>query len=146
MAHEDCMFCKIINGGIPSANVYEDDHTFAFLDIGQVTKGHTLIVPKMHTKDIYNTPPEVAGNLFSVVPAIATGIKEAYQAAGLNILVNNEEAAGQEVFHTHIHLIPRYNDADDGFKKKWETHESDYSMEDLEDIARKIAGSMTSYR
>lgn len=143
MSHEDCLFCKIINGEVPSAKVYEDEHTLAFLDISQVTKGHTLVIPKVHTKDVYDTPPEVAGQLFSVVPAIASGIKTAYQTAGLNVLINNEKAAGQEVFHTHIHLIPRYDNADDGFKAKWETHNDDYTMEDLEKIALKVSGSIT---
>ncbi|HLQ70432.1 MAG TPA: HIT family protein [Bacillota bacterium] len=146
MSHEDCIFCKIIDGKLPAAKVYEDAHVYAFLDISQVTKGHTLVIPKEHTKDVYNTPADVAGNLFSVVPTIANGIKKAFQPAGLNVLINNEKAAGQEVFHTHIHLIPRYGKQDDGFKAKWETHNDDYTMEALEDIAWKIAGSMTCTR
>lgn len=140
---EDCIFCKIIDGDLPAAKVYEDDHTYAFLDISQVTKGHTLVIPKVHTKDVYNTPAYVAGNLFSVVPTIANGIKKAYNPAGLNVLINNEKAAGQVVYHTHIHLIPRYGTEDDGFKAKWETHNDDYTMEDLKDIAWKVADSMT---
>jgi len=146
MSHDDCIFCKIIDGELPAAKVYEDEHVYAFLDISQVTKGHTLVIPKKHTKDVYHTSAEVAGNLFSVVPTIANGIKKAYNPAGLNVLINNEEAAGQEVFHTHIHLIPRYGTKDDGFNTKWETHNNDYTMEDLEDIAWKVAGSMTCTR
>ncbi|HLR02759.1 MAG TPA: HIT family protein [Virgibacillus sp.] len=146
MSHDDCIFCKIINGELPSAKVYEDEHVFAFLDISQVTKGHTLVIPKVHTRDVYDTPADIAGNLFAVVPTIANGIKKAYRSAGLNVLINNEKAAGQEVFHTHIHLIPRYGDKNDGFKAKWETHNDEYTMEDLENMAWEVAGNMTCTR
>lgn len=142
MNHEDCIFCKIIDGKLPSAKVYEDEHVYAFLDISQVTKGHTLVIPKVHTKDVYHTSADVAANLFSVVPSIANGIKKAHNPAGLNVLINNEKVAGQVVFHTHIHLIPRYGTEDDGFKAKWETHHDAYTEEDLEKIAREVADSM----
>lgn len=75
---EDCIFCKIIDGEIPSAKVYEDDEVYAFLDISQVTKGHTLVVPKEHSKDIYQTHPHTAEKLFSKVPKIANAIKQTY--------------------------------------------------------------------
>ncbi|GAA0300836.1 histidine triad (HIT) family protein [Gracilibacillus halotolerans] len=134
----DCIFCKIINGEIPSAKVYEDEEVFAFLDISQVTKGHTLIIPKKHVENIYETTEEVASNLFARVPKIANAIKKAYNPVGINILNNNGTAAGQSVFHIHIHLIPRY-DGTDGFDAKWITHNDDYSTSDLADIAQKIA-------
>ncbi len=137
MPHEDCIFCKILNGDIPSAKVYEDDYVYAFLDISQVTKGHTLVIPKTHTKNIYETPPEVASSLFARIPTIANAIKKAYQPIGMNLLNNNEKPADQSVFHLHIHIIPRYGD-NDGFSSKWIIHEKDYTSEDLQQIAKEI--------
>lgn len=138
MAHEDCIFCKIIAGEIPSAKVYEDDSVYAFLDISQVTKGHTLVIPKTHTKNIYETPSDVASALFARVPKIANAIKTTYQPVGLNLLNNNEPAADQSVFHLHIHLIPRYSKEADGFSANWTVHSGEYSPEDLQQIAGEI--------
>ncbi|SES69804.1 histidine triad (HIT) family protein [Oceanobacillus limi] len=137
MPHEDCIFCKIIEGEIPSAKVYEDDYVYAFLDISQVTKGHTLVIPKTHTKNIYETPAEVASELFARVPKIANAIRDAYNPVGINLLNNNEKAAYQSVFHLHIHLIPRYGE-NDGFSLNWDTHSEDYKQEDLQQIATDI--------
>ncbi|UFU00491.1 HIT family protein [Radiobacillus kanasensis] len=133
----DCIFCKIVAGEIPSAKVYEDDNVFAFLDISQVTKGHTLVIPKEHHKNIYETPAPIAEKLFSSIPKVATAIKDAYSPVGLNVLNNNEEAAGQTVFHLHMHLIPRYGKGD-GFGAVWETHTKEYNSEDLQQIASDI--------
>ncbi|MRH44134.1 HIT domain-containing protein [Aquibacillus halophilus] len=144
MSHsEDCLFCKIVNGEIPSAKVYEDDYVYAFLDISQVTKGHTLIIPKDHFKDIYETPSDVAAQLFNRVPIVAKAIKEAYQPIGLNVLNNNEEPAGQSVFHIHIHLIPRYGKGD-GFGAVWKTNSDDYTKEDLQKIASDITNQINT--
>jgi len=137
MSHDDCIFCKIIDGEIPSAKVYEDDTVYAFLDTSQITKGHTLVIPKTHTKNIYETPPEVAKEVFARIPIIANAIKDAYQPQGMNLLNNNEEAAEQSVFHLHIHVIPRYG-AGDGYKPIWNPHNDDYTSEDLNQIAEKI--------
>lgn len=141
MSHEDCIFCKIIDGEIPSAKVYEDDKVYAFLDISQVTKGHTLVIPKTHTKNIYETPPEVAMELFARVPQIANAIKAVYNPIGMNLLNNNEEPADQSVFHLHIHIIPRYGDGD-GYSSNWTIHADDYTPEDLQQIARRISESL----
>ncbi|RWZ55223.1 HIT family protein [Halobacillus fulvus] len=138
MIMSDCIFCKIIDGDIPSAKVYEDEHVYAFLDISQVTKGHTLIIPKQHCKDIYSTDSVVAEKLFARVPKVARAIKKTYNPIGLNTLNNNEEPAGQSVFHLHIHLIPRYGSTD-GFGAKWEVHSDDYTSEDLQNIASEIS-------
>ncbi|WP_173917011.1 HIT family protein [Halobacillus sp. Marseille-Q1614] len=138
---DNCIFCQIINGDIPSAKVYEDEEVYAFLDISQVTKGHTLVIPKKHTKDIYSTDDEVAEKLFARVPKIANAIKKTYQPAGLNLLNNNEEPAGQSVFHLHIHLIPRYG-KEDGFKPEWTVHSDDYTPEDLQEIASSIQNNI----
>lgn len=141
MSHEDCIFCKILDGEIPSAKVYEDEHVYAFLDISQVTKGHTLVIPKTHTKNIYETPPEVASELFARVPAIANAIKETYQPIGMNLLNNNEPPADQSVFHLHIHILPRYGE-DDGFYANWQINADKYTSEDLQKIAGEISASI----
>lgn len=133
----DCIFCKIMAGEIPSKKVFENEHVMAFLDISQVTKGHTLVVPKQHVKDIYELTPEIASNLFEVVPSIASAIKETYEPVGLNLLNNNGEKAGQSVFHYHMHLIPRYGKGD-GFGAVWKTNFDGYSNEELTEIAKKI--------
>lgn len=137
MSHENCIFCKIINGEIPSAKVYEDEHVYAFLDISQVTKGHTLIIPKVHVENIFELPEDVASELYARVPKVANAIKDAYQPLGLNTLNNNGEAAEQSVFHLHIHLIPRYGEGD-GYKLGWTTHNDDYTPEQLQQIAKDI--------
>lgn len=141
MKHDDCLFCKIIDGELPSAKVYEDDHVYAFMDISQVTTGHTLVIPKVHTRDIYETPADVASELFARIPKIAQAIKKVYNPIGLNLLNNNEILAGQTVFHLHIHIIPRYGE-DDGFDLKWVTRNDEFTMEKLEEIAEKIKGAI----
>ena len=140
MHEKDCIFCKIAAGELPSAKVYEDDHVLAFMDIGQVTKGHTLIIPKTHTKNIYETPPEVAQEVFSRVPQIANAIKEAFNPAGLNVLSNTEAAAGQTVFHLHVHLIPRYGN-NDGFHATFEQHDN-IASKHLGELAEKISSKI----
>src|SRR5690625_2018567 len=101
---EDCIFCQIIEGKIPAAKMYEDEDVFAFLDISQVTKGHTLIIPKQHVRNLYDTSSETAQKLFAPVPKIANAIQKAYGAIGMNLVNNNEAAAGQTAFHLHLHL------------------------------------------
>lgn len=145
MKHDDCLFCKIIDGEVPSAKVYEDEHVYAFMDISQVTTGHTLVIPKVHTKDLYDTPSDIAGHLFAAVPAIAKAIKAAFNPVGLNLLNNNEVAAGQTVFHTHLHLIPRYahEAGEEGFDIKWEARNEHYTAADLNKIAKQIEENLS---
>lgn len=138
----DCIFCKIINGDIPSSKVYEDEHVLAFLDISQVTKGHTLVIPKIHKKDIHELTPEIAGHLFSVVPKITNGMKKTFNLKGVNLLNNNGEYAGQSVFHFHLHILPRHGE-EDGFKPSWETHSDQYTHEGLKTIAENISASIS---
>lgn len=138
MRHEDCLFCKIIDGELPSAKVYEDEYVYAFMDISQITKGHTLVIPKTHTRNIYETDEKTAKKFFARIPLVANAIKKAFNPVGLNMLNNNEILAGQTVYHLHMHLIPRY-DENDGFAYSWETHRDDYSQAELGDIAKKIA-------
>ena len=132
----DCIFCKIIVGEIPSSKVYEDDQVVAFLDISQVTPGHTLVVPKQHFRNLLEMDADSASQLFARVPDIARKVMKATGAKGMNILNNNEEIAGQTVFHTHVHLAPRYEETD-GLQISFETHEPDFSA--LAQLAEKIA-------
>ncbi|MGE6755181.1 HIT family protein [Rossellomorea sp. NPDC071047] len=134
----DCIFCKIIDGEIPAMKVYEDEHVLAFLDISQVTKGHTLLIPKVHKENIYELTPDLASHLFSVAPKIADSIKAEFNPVGMNLLSNAGEEAGQSVFHFHMHFIPRYGQGD-GFGAVWKTHNDDYTPEDLKEIAESIA-------
>lgn len=106
------IFTKIINREIPSKIIYEDDQVIAFLDISQATPGHSLVVTKKEYRNIFELPEEVASHIFKVVVKIAKAINLSLKPKGLNILNNNEETAGQTVFHYHIHLIPRYDDGD----------------------------------
>jgi histidine triad (HIT) family protein len=137
----DCIFCKIIQGEIPAAKVFENEHVLAFLDISQVTKGHTLIIPKVHKENLFELTPELAKNIFEAVPAIANALKTAYNPIGLNLVNNNGEKAGQSVFHFHMHLIPRYGEGD-GFGAVWKNNQSDYSSLDLQQIAANISSHL----
>ena len=132
----DCIFCKIIAGEIPSSKVYEDNQVVAFLDISQVTPGHTLVVPKQHFRNLLEMDADSASQLFARVPDIARKVMKATGAKGMNILNNNEEIAGQTVFHTHVHLAPRYEETD-GLQIGFEAHEPDFSA--LAQLAEKIA-------
>lgn len=133
----DCIFCKIINGDIPSAKVFENDDVLAFLDISQITKGHTLVIPKKHQENIYELESETAAKLFEVVPTIAKAIKAEFKPQALNILNNNGVFAGQTVFHYHLHLIPRY-DENDGFQYSFINNTDQYTGDDLQNIAQAI--------
>ena len=131
----DCIFCQIVSGQIPSSKVYEDEEVLAFLDITQVTKGHTLVIPKKHYRNVLEMDAEAASSLFARVPKIAQQLQEKLGASGVNIINNNEEAAGQTVFHTHIHLLPRFGESD-GLKLSFETHEPDFAA--LAQLAQEI--------
>ncbi|MGL4695056.1 HIT family protein [Enterococcus larvae] len=136
---EDCIFCKIINQEIPSYKVYEDEVVYAFLDISQVTKGHTLVVPKTHVTDIFEYDSSLAAEVFARIPKIARALESALpELEGLNIVNNNKELAYQSVFHSHIHLIPRYS-KDDGFAMRFPNNQEKYSSEELKQIAETIA-------
>lgn len=133
----DCLFCKIINGEIPSLKVYEDEHVFAFMDIMPLTKGHTLLIPKTHCKDLFEMPEEVARNLYAAAPKVANAIKAAFQPAGMNTVNNNGAAAGQTVFHYHLHLIPRYDETD-GLVVGWNSRQDEFPQDVLTTLAAQI--------
>lgn len=110
----DCIFCKIIRGEIPSERLYEDETTFAFLDIKPLNDGHTLVVPKTHYENIFDAAPGALDAVMRIVQKLAPVIRDTVGAAGMNVNSNHGTAAGQLVPHLHIHLIPRF--ADDGYR------------------------------
>ena len=111
---QDCIFCKLVKGEIPSAKVYEDKDVLAFLDIGPVNKGHTLVIPKKHYETIWEIPDKTLEVLITKSKTISKAIEKALKADGVNIMISNRKAAGQLVPHAHIHIIPRHEG--DGFK------------------------------
>lgn len=135
----DCIFCKILQKDIPSYKVYEDDEVYAFLDITQTTKGHTLVIPKHHVPDLFAYDASLAASVFERIPKIARALEAAFpDMKGLNLINNNREVAYQTVFHSHFHLIPRY-DAEDDFSLSFTNHGADYTPEQMQKIAETIA-------
>lgn len=110
MKDDNCIFCKIANGEIPSRTLYEDEDFRVIMDLAPATKGHSLIMPKNHYKNIYEIADDTAAKVFPLAKKMAALMTEKLGADGFNIVQNNNEVAGQTVFHFHVHLIPRYND------------------------------------
>ncbi len=131
---KDCVFCKIVNGEIPSAKIYEDNEVLAFLDIIPVNKGHTLVIPKEHHETLVDIPPEKLKKLIGELGKVANAVIEGTDAEGFNLLMNNKEVAGQAVPHAHFHIIPRHSD--DKVDVKW-PHVK-YEEEEMEKYKKKI--------
>ncbi len=131
----DCIFCMIANGEIPAATLYEDDDFRVIMDMGPAAKGHSLILPKKHYANIYELPEELAVKAFSLAKKMATAMTEALNTDGFNIVQNNGAAAGQTVFHFHMHLIPRYENDNAGFG--W--NPGTLTDEDREEVLAKVA-------
>ncbi|HCT0500941.1 TPA: HIT family protein, partial [Staphylococcus pseudintermedius] len=138
----ETIFSKIIDGDIPSFKVYENDYVYAFLDISQVSKGHTLLIPKTPSPNIYETDAETMKHIGEALPVVANAIKKTFNPDGLNIIQNNGEYASQSVFHIHFHLIPRYKNDIDGFGYHWETNESRIDDAQKAEIAAQIASNI----
>lgn len=107
----NCIFCAIAAGEIPSFKIYEDGDFLAYLDINPVSKGHTLVIPKVHSQGLLDTSDEMLGKLLAAVKKVAEHLKSALPCDGFNIVQNNGAAAGQTVDHIHFHIVPRYGDA-----------------------------------
>lgn len=107
-----CIFCKILNGEIPCSKIYENDYVVAFLDISQVTKGHTLIVPKRHVENVFSLTKEECANIMEACVYVANKLKEKLGVENVNLLNNSGVLAGQSVMHFHMHVIPRYGNDD----------------------------------
>ncbi len=134
MIDNNCIFCKIANGEIPSKTLYEDEEFRVILDLGPATKGHALILPKSHYKNLYELPEETAGNVMKLAKKMATTMTQKLGCDGFNIVQNNNEVAGQTVFHFHMHLIPRYED--DNQRITWKPMEP--TQDELEAIKKQI--------
>ncbi len=134
----DCIFCKIIKGEIPSSKLYEDDKVYAFLDIQPVNKGHTLIIPKEHYNDLLETPDETVDAMFRAVKKVAPAVMKGVNADGFNLGMNNKAAAGQVVFHAHLHIVPRFRD--DGLKL-WPGGK--YDEGEVEKVRESIVSSLS---
>ena len=134
----DCIFCKIIAGEIPSYTIYEDDEFKVFLDINPASKGHALIVPKTHYADLYDIDEEVAAKAMKLAKKLAIRMTDVLGCEGFNILQNNHEVAGQTVFHFHMHLIPRYENADEN-KDMLVWKQQSYTSEEFAAICKALA-------
>jgi len=110
MKKDDCIFCKIAAGEIPSQCIYEDELFKVILDLGPATKGHSLIIPKDHYEDLFELPEETAAQAMVLAKRLSARLMEKLHADGLNLVQNNKEIAGQTVKHFHLHMIPRYKD------------------------------------
>ncbi len=130
----NCIFCKIANGEIPSQTLYEDDTFRVILDLGPATKGHALILPKSHYRNLYDLPEETAGEAMKLAKKMAIMMSERLGSEGFNLVQNNGDLAGQTVFHFHMHLIPRYRA--DGQTIGWKPQE--VTQEELEAVKEQI--------
>ena len=130
----DCVFCKIVAGQIPSTKVYEDEHTLAFMDLGQVNPGHVLVAVKKHAPYLYQLDEAQAAAVARACVKVSKAIQSAFKPEGLSVYQANGKAAGQTVFHYHVHLLPRH--AGDGMELTWPVKNP--PREKLEDYAAKI--------
>jgi len=131
---DGCVFCKMVAGEIPVTKIYEDESVLAFLDIGPVSDGHTLVIPKQHYRTVDQCEPEALAAVGAVLGKIAGAVVEAMGAEGYNVLCNNGKVAGQVVEHVHFHIIPRM--AGDGVFTQWPAYK--YPDGRLQEIAEKI--------
>ena len=135
----NCIFCKIANGEIPSSTVYEDEDFRVILDLGPAAKGHALILPKEHFKDVTELDPKIAAKVLPLGAKLGTAMKKSLGCAGFNLVQNNGEAAGQTVMHFHMHVIPRYEGGPANIAN-WVPGTA--SAEELTEAAEKIKGCL----
>ena len=133
---DDCIFCKLANGSIPTNSIYEDEDFKVILDAAPANFGHALILPKKHARDLLELDEETAKSAFSLAKRVATKMKAELGCDGINIVQNNGEAAGQTVFHFHVHIIPRYEN--DGAGIGWK--QKKYGDGEAEKMAERLRG------
>lgn len=136
MRDPNCIFCKIIAGEIPSRTIYEDEEFKVFLDVSPASKGHALLVPKEHYADLFAIDEEVAARAMKLAKRLAVHMTEKLGCDGFNLLQNNHEAAGQTVFHFHMHLIPRYDSAENKEILNWPNQV--FSAEEMDEIHKAL--------
>ena len=134
MKADECLFCKIATGRIPVTKIYEDEVILSFLDIGPISNGHTLVIPKQHCEKLHTCPPELLAQVFLRIGRIAQAVSEAMDVDGYNVLCNNGKVAGQHINHLHFHIIPRK--VDDGVFKQWPVFQ--YKQGQIEKFAEQI--------
>lgn len=133
MKKDDCVFCKIAAGEIPSRKIYEDKDVIAIMDLSPTSKGHSLIIPKEHYTNIYDIDEDIAAKIMKVAKKLATKMTVALNCDGFNLLQNNGATAGQTMFHFHMHLIPRYEDADNDMLHFTSVELTDAEMDTIRD-------------
>lgn len=136
MKDDNCIFCKLASGEIPSNSIYEDDMFRVILDAAPASKGHALIIPKEHYANIYEIDTEVAGEAMKLAKKMAAHMTEKLKCDGFNLLQNNGEIAGQTVFHFHLHLVPRYKDMKNDDILRW-NHET-FTEEEMKEICARL--------
>lgn len=129
---ESCIFCKIVQKEAPASIAYEDERVIAFMSIQPINVGHTLVVPKKHYENIYEIPEEDIAYLYTIVKKLSHAVKKAVNAEGVRTVQNNGEAAGQVIFHLHVHIIPMTKN------RTWVHHPQNRDVDSLKDDARKI--------
>ncbi len=134
MKADNCIFCKIINGDIPSRKIYEDENFVVMMDVSPASKGHSLLLPKEHYANLFEMPEELCEEVLKVAQKVAKQMVVALHADGINLLQNNGAAAGQTVFHYHMHLIPRY----EGEEQMLTWEPQSYSAEEMNKIQTTI--------
>ena len=138
MIKDDCIFCKLANGVFPTNTVYEDDDFRVILDAAPAAKGHSLILPKQHTDNLYETDDAELAKLLPIAKKVAKALKKTFNCDGVNIVQNNEPAAGQTVFHLHVHAIPRYTGDNVGLGWPQNNPDADEQVMIAADIASNI--------
>lgn len=136
MKDDNCIFCKLASGEIPSNSIYEDDMFRVILDAAPASKGHALIIPKEHYANIYEIDTEVAGEAMKLAKKMAAHMTEKLKCDGFNLLQNNGGIAGQTVFHFHLHLVPRYKDMKNDDILRW-NHET-FTEEEMKEICARL--------
>lgn len=141
MIMSDCIFCKIVAGELPAVKVYEDDDVLAFMDIGPLVKGHTLVIPKLHCDPLSDVPADLLAKVISVVQRVMSAQMKGLNADGVNVHQSNGAVAGQVVPHTHFHVVPRFST--DGYSWNWKPKSYDDPNE-AQMLADSIAKEMGS--
>jgi len=135
---DECIFCKIASGEAAAAVVYEDKHTIAFMDIGQVNPGHVIVAVKPHIRDIYTLTDELAASFFQTAARVARAVKKTMQPEGVTLLQANEAVGFQTIFHLHLHVLPRHTD--DGVNLTWPAKNP--AIEELDRLAQQVKAAI----
>jgi histidine triad (HIT) family protein len=136
VAHEDCIFCMVLRGEIPSEQIYEDEHAVAVLDINPWTRGHAVVFPRKHAKDLFEIEDDELQHVAVAAKRVAAKVRDTLDCDGVNLLQSNGRAAWQTIFHLHVHVIPRYDDD----PLELPTHPQRAEPEELAEVAAVIRG------